>query len=51
VLLWAVLAAVPVAFAAMLALAWWATETPGAEPTPAAAPRPANETAPLSRAA
>jgi hypothetical protein len=51
VLLWAVLAAVPVAFAAMLALAWWATETPLAAPAPEAAPRPANETAPLSRAA
>lgn len=40
VLLWAVAAAVPVAIAAMLALAWWATEKPRAakapEPGPAA---------------
>jgi hypothetical protein len=51
VLLWAVAAAVPVAFAAMLALAWWATETPSTGEAAGAAPHPANEAEPFSRAA
>ncbi|MCU0886940.1 MAG: hypothetical protein MUC64_02790 [Rubritepida sp.] len=52
VLLWAVAAAVPVAFVLIMALAWWAAETAPGRPAAAAPPgAPANDAAAAARAA